>query len=362
MTTLAAIHQFAPVLAEHDAIGNEAAALNAMFRRWGSASDLIAARRDTLYGMPTIPWREYRFAPSDVLVVHYSHWTNLFPDVFALPNQKILLYHRVTPPDQLRGVDVALVDASRRAVLELPRYRNDVMSSLAHAALGAAELTAAGFQSPAVVPYLLRNELYSGPAEPAVLGKITSRKGNKLAVVGRLMPHKRIEESIFVLDYLRRYADPDWSLIVVGDRRGAEAYAERLEILARRLGLEDCVRFLGRISQPELLAVYRSVDALLFLSEHEGFGVPVVEAMALGIPVFAYAAGAVPEVLGDAGVLLPTRDTALIAETIALVTQDALRRKTLIERQTRRAQGLSPAVVENQWRQFFSATIMSSLR
>lgn len=156
--------------------------------------------------------------------------------------------------------------------------------------------------------------------------------GAKLLFVGRLSPNKRQDELIRMLAYYRRCIDPEARLSLVGSYRDQRQFQARLGALARGLGLTDAVTFTGSVSLPQLVAYYRSASAFVSLSEHEGFGVPLLEAMHFGVPVVAYAAAAVPETVGDAALLLRRKDLAEAAEATALVIERGALRDALVRR------------------------------
>ena len=104
--------------------------------------------------------------------------------------------------------------------------------------------------------------------------------------------------------------------------------------------------FTGQVSDEELATYYRNAHAYLSLSEHEGFCVPVVEAMTMDVPVLAYAAGAVPETLGGAGVMFSPKDLEQAAEWLGALIYDAPLRQSVIAGQRRRVQDFDPRAVE----------------
>ncbi|MDP9307833.1 MAG: glycosyltransferase family 4 protein [Actinomycetota bacterium] len=118
-------------------------------------------------------------------------------------------------------------------------------------------------------------------------------------------------------------ADSNLGLVLVGPDKGAAAEARRA---VARLGLNGRVEFTGHVEKPALAALYRGAQALVFPSRYEGFGLPVLEAMASGTPVVATAAGAIPEVAGDAAVLVAPGDPAAIAAGVehAIADRDRL--------------------------------------
>jgi glycosyltransferase involved in cell wall biosynthesis len=117
------------------------------------------------------------------------------------------------------------------------------------------------------------------------------------------------------------------------------------------LGLEKAVTFTGRVSLKDLRTYYEAADLFLCASRHEGFGVPLVESMIFGLPVLAYNATAVPETLGQAGVLFNRFDYAEVAEMAHMMVSDPTLRQQLIQCQRQRLTDLSPERVEGKLQQ-----------
>jgi glycosyltransferase involved in cell wall biosynthesis len=167
--------------------------------------------------------------------------------------------------------------------------------------------------------------------------------------VGRLAPNKRVEDTLraFAL-YTRRHSE-DATLVHVGPYHEFDAYRRQLERLAERLGTRN-VRFTGRVSRDERDGWYRHADAYICSSIHEGFCAPVVEALANGVPVVARAAGAVPETLGGAGIVLDDDDPALYSEALHELVTSRRTRSLLTRAAERRLDELAPASVARRLR------------
>jgi glycosyltransferase involved in cell wall biosynthesis len=164
--------------------------------------------------------------------------------------------------------------------------------------------------------------------DPGLVAELTAAKttsGHRWLSVGRLAPNKAHHQTIAALFVARATYDPDAQLTLVGSPT-EPAYAAALHRYAAALGLAGSVDFVAGIPATALAAYYRCADVLVMLSDHEGFGVPLVEAMAQGLPIVAFDAGAVREVLGDAGVLLDDKQPRAVAEGVAtLMANDAER-------------------------------------
>jgi glycosyltransferase involved in cell wall biosynthesis len=163
-----------------------------------------------------------------------------------------------------------------------------------------------------VVPILLPERPLPAPTP--------RRAGSPLIVtVGRIAPHKRIDEVLRVFACYRRGCAPGAELAIVGSDTGFAPYARACRALAARLGIADAVRFTGVVTEEEKAAVLAGASAYLACTEHEGFCVPLVEAMRAGLPIVARAEAAVPETVGAGGIVVATRDHAVLAELLHAV-------------------------------------------
>jgi glycosyltransferase involved in cell wall biosynthesis len=163
-----------------------------------------------------------------------------------------------------------------------------------------------------------------------------------LITVGRVAPNKRVEDCVRLLAAYRAGVDPRARLWVVGDADRLPVYRDALLRLVDRLGLADSVRFLGRVTQQELVDCYRGAAAYVSMSEHEGFCVPLVEAMVCELPILAYPSTAVPFTLDGAGLQVPAKDFPLMAEALGALLGDATALADHVERGRRRAAELAP--------------------
>ena len=112
-----------------------------------------------------------------------------------------------------------------------------------------------------------------------------------------------------------------------------EKYENQLRDYVKLLGIEDKVIFPGHIKFSAILAYYRLADVFVCMSEHEGFCVPVVEAMYFRKPIVAYASSAIPETMGKGGLLLYSKDPLIAAEAINRVIVDSNLRDYILSRQ-----------------------------
>jgi glycosyltransferase involved in cell wall biosynthesis len=255
------------------------------------------------------------------------------------PDRLVVRYHNVTPPEFFAGFLPHLARQCQEGRRELRAFAARAELGLAVSEFNRRELAQAGFPRTDVLPIPLDlDALVSGSASPAVRRLYADGRTN-LLFVGRIIPNKRIEDLLRMFAVYQRTLDPASRLLLVGDHWGYEPYLLRLEELARALGLEDVV-FTGQVEDDELRAYYAASAAYVSLSEHEGFCVPLLEAMAFGLPVLAYDAGAVSETLGGAGVLVGEKPPDVLAALVHRLVTDAALRRSVLEGQARRLEAL----------------------
>jgi glycosyltransferase involved in cell wall biosynthesis len=174
--------------------------------------------------------------------------------------------------------------------------------------------------------------------------------------VGRIAPNKKIEDHIRLAEQYKRYIDAYYRFIFVGRYDVVpQYYATIRALLSEYRMLEDRFIFTGPVPDVELAAYYRAASAYVSLSEHEGFCVPLVEAMAMDVPVLAYSAAAVPDTLGGAGLQFAPKDFEYAAELLGMLAFEESPRDEIIAGQRRRLQDFGDQVIRQRL-----ASMMSS--
>jgi len=179
------------------------------------------------------------------------------------------------------------------------------------------ELEEVGFPKTGVLPLLLNFSKFDEEEDP-VMRNVFSNGKTTILFVGRVIPNKKFEDVIKIFYFYKKYFNPNSQLLLAGDYRGLERYLDTLQHLVRRLKLTD-VHFTGHVEFSELVSFYRLAHIYLSMSEHEGFGVPLLESFYMRVPVVSYAAGAVEETMNGGGVVLFKKDflkTAALLDTI----------------------------------------------
>ena len=276
--------------------------------------------------------------PQAPLLLRYSIWSAAAEAALAGSRPLGLVFHNITPAGLLAQANPAVAALCERGRAELPRVvaRSHVM--IADSEFNARELRAAGGTDVRVVPLLL-DLLRCGPTAPT--------GSDDVLYVGRLAPSKRVEDCISAAILLHRHR-PGTRLHIVGSGDAFPRYESALRHHARANGAADYVRFHGRVDDASRDALYAQAGAYVSMSEHEGFCVPILEAMARGVPVVARDAGAVRETAGGGALLVQGRNTALVAAALETAISDSPVREGLAANATARLAQLDRSVVGPQ--------------
>lgn len=338
---MTAVHQLLPAFAGRDAIGTHCLLVRDALRAAGFESEIFA--REILPDVRQFARDARGFAagPDTWALYHLSIGDPLVADVIATGAPIAVDYHNITPSRFFRRWEprvADLLDDGRRRLDDLVA---PTRFAIADSSFNEAELRERGYRSTSVAPVLIDLAGLDTEPDPSVLAARRNRSGAEWLAVGRLAPNKCQHDVIAAFAAYRTVFDPDARLVLVGGR-SADRYHAALTRLCRRLGVERAVTFADSVSPAALIAYYRSADVFVSLSEHEGFNVPVVEAMHIGVPVVAYAATAVPETVGTGGVLLDDKDPFVVAATIDALHRDTAARTALIAAGRRRAADFAP--------------------
>jgi glycosyltransferase involved in cell wall biosynthesis len=315
------VDQILPIFA----IGNHTLALREALRRWGHESDIFAQLTHPRLAKESRFFEDYRAvdAPGNVLLYHYSIGSPVTRFVAGLRARRVVDYHNITPPEFFEGVNRRAAAECRRGLRELPPLAGETALGLGDSEFNRRDLEGMGFAPTGVLPIFIPFEDYDREPDRRVMKAFGDGRPNVLHV-GRFAPNKKIEDLVRAFAFLKK-TRPDARLVLAGTDVNLENYSGAVRELVERLGVRDVV-FVGHVTFPELLAYYRTAAVYLTMSEHEGFCVPLVEAMIAGVPVVAYASTAVPGTLGGGGILFDRKDYPEVAAIIEeVIGNDKLR-------------------------------------
>ena len=360
--------QYLPDLVPHDAISDHARRLHEVLVGAGHDSSIHAAHVDHRLRREAQRWSARSPAPEGVAIYHASTGSPLagwLRGHAAAGTPLVVDYHNITPARYFDRWDAAAAARCRAGRAELASLATCAVAGVADSEFNEAELLDAGYPTTATCPLLVDLDSFRDPVEPGepqalrrratrIAGAGAARSGSpeppgtSWLFVGRLAPNKCQHDLVAAFAVYRRLHDPAARLELVGSTSSI-LYRRALGDLCAELGVDDAVSFVGSATHAELLARFRSAGVLVCLSEHEGFCVPLLEAMVVGTPVVAFAAAAVPETLAGAGVLLDDKDPLVVAEAVAGLMADRRRRERLVEAGRQRAATFEMRLSAKRW-------------
>ncbi len=333
------INQWVPAAHRGDAIGDSARRVRDILRGLGHESEIFALTVDEDMRQEARGFADPAARAGDVTILHFALPSPMTEAFAALPRGRVLQYHNITPAkfwaDYHPG-NFRLAVLARRELASLAG-RTDV--ALGDSAFNCRELADLGFPAPVVFPIAVDvDRITRAPRVPALDRWLDDGLTNFL-FVGRMAPNKRIEDIIRLAEHYKRYVDAYYRFIFVGRTDGVPRYYNMLRAFIAELGwLQDRFVFTGPVPDEELAAYYRASSVYISMSEHEGFCVPLVEAMAADLPILAYASTAVPDTLGGAGVQFTVKDFERCAELLGMLAfDDGLRAKVIAGQRARLA-------------------------
>jgi glycosyltransferase involved in cell wall biosynthesis len=238
-------------------------------------------------------------------------------------------------------------DLHSRSAITYWRYIVPLHLRLAHRVVAISQDVADGLIEHYEVPpgkvgviYCAPQSIFDQPIPPGLTAAVRTKfqlPGEYLFFVGILAKKKNLPTLIQAVHLLRQQ-DVDCPPLILAGRRYRQSDDSAIFQQIESLGLRSRVRYLGPVESQELRGLYGGATALVFPSLHEGFGIPCLEAMKCGLPVLAARSGAIPEIVGDAALLIDDpADPQALADAIRQVVYDASLRQELINRGTKRA-------------------------
>lgn len=332
------IHQYHEGTRVGDGITNAMLFAQKMFRGMGFGSKVYADGIEGAIGDRVEHFENLRPHKNDILLIHHGWNQEHLPRLAALPCRKFLVFHSITPPSFF---EEASVDRkySLTAFAQLTELHKIVEGSIAVSEHNARQLRRRGFENVCVIP-LLKDFGSLREAPHRKFPYYDTTPAFRALFVGRITPHKRQDELVRLVGEIRSIRDVPLELVIVG-RTEDSIYEKKIERLIHQFGLARHVSLTGLVPEDQLLGYYRSANVYISLSEHEGFGIPLIEAMALDLPVVAYSAAGIPETLDDSGILIHDKRPSTVRAHLLRLAEDFAFRSGVIRKQRDRVRCFS---------------------
>ena len=321
-----------PELHERDATSTHTRFLRDLLVEDGHRVQLVAERGYS--GDEFVPLTKWS-ADADLTILQHSIGSAAADEIITRDVSVVLNYHNVTPFEFVEPWEPAEIPGLRWGRDQLWRLAPLSRLAIAVSNYNARELLEVGFDPVAVGPVMFTaladTHDATGVGSVGSVGTVGG-SGPVLLFVGRVAPNKCQQDLVAALAVLRGFEGFGGARLVLVGGVSSGGYSAAVERLAVELGVGDAVTFAGSVSEAELVGWFRRADVFVCVSEHEGFCVPLVEAMGFGLPVVAFGAGAVPETLAGAGVVLGEKSPVGVAEAVARVVSDGVVRERLVAR------------------------------
>ena len=341
------INQWLPAAHRGDAVGDSARRVRGLLRARGHESQIYALTIDDDLPGDIGAFADPAAREGDLTILHFAIASPMSEALAAMPSGRVIQYHNITPAHFFAGYDAGTAALVTRGRQELAALVGRVDLALGDSEYNRSELETLGFSETGVFPIAVDTaRLTEAPRRPA-LERVLRDGLTNILFVGRMAPNKKIEDILRLAEHYKRYVDAFHRFIFVGREDVCPRYYATIRALMSQYQMtSERFWFVGSVPDADLAAFYRTASAYVSLSEHEGFCVPLVEAMATDVPVLAYASTAVPETLGGAGVTFSPKDLEYAAEMLGLLVYDDDLREGVLEGQRRRMRDFTDARFE----------------
>ncbi len=355
------VHQFVPTW-EAGAIGSHILGLHELMTSLGITTRLWASDIRSTMAPIAHDAAEFFATPANddnVLLYHLAVGAEMGEQLLGRPEPLVVNHHNVTPPHYFDSWMPALAENLEVGESQVLMLAQRACLGIGDSKFNASAFERAGCNNTVVAPVFV-DVLRLGAPIPMPTACAPRASDTRWLFVGRVAPNKAIHDLVTAFAWYRSGCDTTATLTIVGGVP-ADGSASAVQRLVTRLGLEAAVEFVGAVTDHELADCYRRADVYVSCSEHEGFGVPLVEAMHMGVPVIALDAAAVGETVGNSAVLVQRRDPALFACAAARVCSNAAVRHGLVTSGRERSRQFSQTAVSERWTEIIGTEVLRAI-
>ncbi len=348
------IIQLLTTMSYGDAIGNHVLALNNKILKMGYQTAIYAENIDEKFSAGTIKHvsEMNKITDKDIILYHLSTGTRLNYELGNFNGKKIIIYHNITPAEFFEDYNLDTFRLCRDGLIGMKKLADAADYCLAVSEYNKKNLLSSGYTCKIdVMPILIPFKDYDIKPDCKIIDQFSKDEYKNILFTGRIAPNKKQEDIIKIFYQYQKNYNQKSRLFLVGSYKGMESYYRRLLTYVRKLGLTE-VYFTGHIKFKELIAYYKIADAFICMSEHEGFCVPIVEAMYFGIPIIAYDSSAVAETLGGGGFLTDTKNPLINAGILNRLLSDERFRQILVNNENERLQDFESELIENKFENY----------
>ncbi len=351
------IFQLVPSLRRGDGVGNDVLAIHDFLKNTKKIKTRIFYEscggnfsKDDARSINELPV----FRDSDIIILHIAIYWEFNKKIKDLRGRKIFVYHNITPSEFFAPYNKFSTDACQMGIDQVKSMKDIPVYCLADSEFNKNDLISYGYTCPIdVLPIIIPFEDYDKNPDQDTLERLADGMTNIL-FVGRICPNKKQEDIIRAFSYYKKYYNPNSRLILLGGYDDNDLYYRSLVKYIDELKVEN-VEFTRHVSFNSVIATLKSADVFVCLSEHEGFCIPLLEAMHFEIPIVAYDSTAVTLTMGKGGLLLKEKDPLTVAGAIDSLVKDEGLRTEIKEAQREHLKDYSyEAISEKLWKYLIS--------
>ncbi|MBS1663176.1 MAG: glycosyltransferase [Bacteroidetes bacterium] len=327
------VYQVMNALSDKDGVSNITIDYDKFLRSEGILTQVLGTWATKPVEQYQQPIESVTFHNADMILYHYWNYCDRAEYFNKLEKgRKVFLFHNMTSPSFFEKGDEAF-ETTSKGFQQLKDMDNfDLYVGFSDYSVKIMEQSISTPIETFVLPPLIDPRIIlERPFDPAVVESVRQRSSFNILFVGRIANSKRQDDLARFFAYYVSEVNPDTHLILVGG--GHDKFVRQLAEKIKELGLAGKVTLTGKVSDNELYSYYRASDIYISMSEHEGFGIPLVEAMTFGIPVLAYNCTSIPDTVGDNGGLFSQKDNKEIAVLVEKVRTDSAFREEMIRKQ-----------------------------
>ncbi len=325
------VHQFHYWISPTDGVSHQLFFIRSALREIGISGEIFASQLKGITAPSAFKFNPEKMWDCDLLLIHHSHGNPELKKLARIEIPKALMYHNVTPAIFFPH-DPFLAELSHLGKKQLTALRHETIASFAASNFNALDLKKHHFSSPQTLPLLdLKEELQEVKTKRFHLKKDEPKN---ILFVGRITRHKNQALLIKMFFHLKKILPKNSKLFLVGSQD--KLYTDYLKLLIKQLGLNNDIRLTGSVNKKTLEHYYEIADAFVCLSEHEGFCLPLVEAMSRHVPTFFMPKTGSKETMSKSGVAFHTEEPLEIAQILASILSSPKAVKTILKSQHNR--------------------------
>lgn len=329
------IHQFSPTVQLGDGISNGMFFFQKILKSLGFQSEIYVENiKDNLKHIVK-SYKSFDLEDEEqIIFIHYSIYYDFEPWIDKIKAKKHIIYHNITPPEFFKN-NPFLYEMCKKGIELLPQIASKFEGSIGDSKLNSDELEAHNFKNVYTIPLLVDVEKVRSFSFNHKLFDELNDDFN-IIFVGRIARNKAQHDLIKIAD-IYRYINPNFKMYIIGGATDTEYY-EELKYSIEENQLQNYVKLTGKVSNEDLYAYYKSANIFLCMSEHEGFGMPLIEAMLFNLPVLSYNSSNIANTLNEGGVLFEEKSHKHIAATIELIRNNPKLKDEIIQTQLKAIQ------------------------